>query len=704
MCCMKKRILFGLAAILYSVAFTGSFPSLIAEATPQSHNSCNISTNNYTEFAAPVYSHLYEQKSGYLTRVEYVPSEGALPFYEIYNPFGNIVETGEYQMDGSLWGGFFHGETYDYIVTGDIDETGTFPQTVLYVRRYAFDGMSDEEEQNLCTITLEDVKVTLNESPIRMDEEKGFLYIYTSCQSRIRSVPKKLNIKEERGESEEREDQEEENFRQANLVIVVNESLMTLKHESVIEEENLDDSAVHTHNCFVKVDDDTIYRLDQRDSEPRAVYLTQSHVSAKLGNGDGVNLLDIGGESGDPITATTIGGMELTEKNVVVVGSSVRPKQSSYVNYSNPEPVEWEPEKKKDIYVTVTNRQTMSTCQRWLSDDPLFHLEGEEFTTGTPQLVKINENAFMVMWEQVSSIYGVRLYVAVIDGYGRLIEEIKHSDGISLSDCQPILKSDGRIEWYVTDNSEPVFRTVKAEDVVSEVPQPKEFVYPVTPPDQYSPCIIGENLVVSVDELKETDYVVEWKTFLFHNPGFIKLESNIICDTEKGLQLVFRREPSQPYEAAETEGEDSASYGFSSRLLFACDIATSFLQCKHQGTSDALADGSLTRVRYLIPETVQGGEVFRIKLELKTCYNQYGTDFTDKFKVIDGSIRITPHGDIDKNGTAEIADAVLLSRICAEDFTLETSLPSQAVIDMDGNGIVNSCDIAELLACLNAAG
>ena len=37
----------------------------------------------------------------------------------------------------------------------------------------------------------------------------------------------------------------------------------------------------------------------------------------------------------------------------------------------------------------------------------------------TTQLVKINENAFMVMWERVSSIYGVSLFVAVIDGYGK---------------------------------------------------------------------------------------------------------------------------------------------------------------------------------------------------------------------------------------------------------------------------------------------
>lgn len=691
---MKKRILSGITALYCGFVFSASFPSLYADAAPQPHISRNISTNNYTEFAAPVYSHLYERQDGFLTRVEYVPSEGTLPFYEIYNPFGNIVETGEYQMDGSLWGGFFHGEQYNYIVTGDIDETGTFPQTVLYVRRYALDGTSDEEEQNLCTITLKDVRVPLNESPIRMDEEKGILFIYTICQKYSRSVYKG------KGETEKKE---EDTVRQAHLMLAIHEDLMVLKDQSVTAAENLDDSAVHTHNCFVKVDHDTMYRLEQRDSEPRAVYLTQNHVSAKLVDSNGVNLLDIGGESGDPVTATTVGGMELTEKNVVVVGSSVRPEQSSYVNYSNPEPVEWEPEKKKDIFVTVTNRETMSTCRKWLSDDPLFHLAGEEFTTGTPQLVKINDNAFMVMWEQVSSIYGVSLYVAVIDGYGRLIEELKHSDGTSLSDCQPILKSDGRIEWYVTDNSEPVFRTTRAEDVVSEVPQPKEFVYPVTPPDKFSPCMIGENLVVSVDELKETEYVAEWKNYLFHNPGFIKLEYNIICDAEKGIKLVFRREPSQPYEAAETEGEDSVSYGFSSGLLFACDVATSFVQCKNQATSDDLADGSLTRVRYLIPETVQGGEVFRIKLELKTCYNQYGTDFTDKFKVIDGSIRITPHGDIDKNGTVEIADAVLLSRICAEDSTLQTPLPSRAVLDTDGDGIVNSCDIAEVLSCLNAA-
>lgn len=688
---MKKRILSGITALYCGFAFSASFPNLCAEAALQPHESCNISTNNYTEFAAPVYSHLYEQKGGSLTRVEYVPSEGTLPFYETYDRFGRIVETGEYQMDGSLWGGFFHGEQYNYVVTGDISETDSVPHTVLYVRRYAFDGTSDEEEQNLCTITLSDVRVPLNESPIRMDEEKGILFIYTICQKYSRSVYKG------KGETEKKE---EDTVRQAHLMLAIHEDLMVLKNQSVTAAENLDDSAVHTHNCFVKVDHDTMYRLEQRDSEPRAVYLTQNHVSAKLVDSNGVNLLDIGGESGNPITATTIGGMELTEKNVVVVGSSVRPKQSSYVNYSEPEPVEWEPEKKKDIFVTVTNRETMSTYRKWLSDDPLFYLEGEEFTTGTPQLVKINDNAFMVMWERVSSIYGVSLFVAVIDGYGKLIEEIKHSDGISLSDCQPILKSDGRVEWYVTDNSAPVFRTTKADDVVSEVPQPKEFVYPVTPPDKFSPCIIGENLVVSVDELKETDYLAKWNSYLFRNPGYHKLKYTAKCDKESGIQVKMFPFSSKVDNPFFLDDESSA-------IMHPCQTHAGKghydIFCDILAESDNIRDGNLLGGYFQIPDTVKGGEVFPITLEMSYFQNQYGKDYTDRVKLIDGSIRITPHGDIDKNGTVEIADAVLLSRICAEDSTLQTPLPSRAVLDTDGDGILNSCDIAELLSCLKVA-
>lgn len=90
---------------------------------------------------------------------------------------------------------------------------------------------------------------------------------------------------------------------------------------------------------------------------------------------------------------------------------------------------------------------------------------------GTPVLVKISDELFDLMWEEVDAHY-IKYYksveplgtvkVAFFDGRGNQLCEkgIGGFEG-SLSDCQPIVYND-QVIWYVTDGSDLTFYSYPA--------------------------------------------------------------------------------------------------------------------------------------------------------------------------------------------------------------------------------------------------
>ena len=72
----------------------------------------------------------------------------------------------------------------------------------------------------------------------------------------------------------------------------------------------------------------------------------------------------------------------------------------------------------------------------------------------------------------------------------------------------------------------------------------------------------------------------------------------------------------------------------------------------------------------------------------------------------DGTLAIFPvcdfgTGDMDENGTANIGDAVLLARYLAEDSAVTQPTPNgKSLADMDGDGTLDSSDLAALLMLL----
>ena len=145
-----------------------------------------------------------------------------------------------------------------------------------------------------------------------------------------------------------------------------------------------------------------------------------------------IQTLRFWGITGAYLTGASIGGLEVSENYYISVGN--------YENYNKEESTV------RNIYVNITDKdylRTPNTKTIYLTD----YKKGSNVTVSTPQLVKINENTFLVLWNETDKS-GMKVHSQIIDENGNKVTEKQSFQG-SLSDCQPILQN-GQVVWYYT--------------------------------------------------------------------------------------------------------------------------------------------------------------------------------------------------------------------------------------------------------------
>lgn len=209
----------------------------------------------------------------------------------------------------------------------------------------------------------------------------------------------------------------------------------------------------HSFNQFIRTDGEYIYRVDHGDAYPRGIYLS------KVAEGDYVT--DVGyttvftilGTTGANSTGVSIGGFELSDDNCLIAGNSVDQSDSGTYSASG----------QRNIFLTVTDKDYLTTTQIWLTD----YTSDDGVTPCTPELVKISDDQFLIMWEEYYSETGLTLTAMVtVNGEGTQTSDIVYTD-VRLSDCQPITTSADLVVWYVTDGSEAVLYQINPFDLSS---------------------------------------------------------------------------------------------------------------------------------------------------------------------------------------------------------------------------------------------
>ena len=379
----------------------------------------NASDNHYITWSSVTNSYLVQNSDGTLTRLENTSSGIVV---ENYSADGKkLISQRTISKELNLFGGFYSGKDYNYLVFGQNNTAESDSKEVVRVVKY----IKSWSKVNSCSISGVNTTKPFSAGSLRMEEAGGKLYVYTCHEMYADSDG--IN-------------------HQANMLFTIDESSMSLT-DSMYDVSNLTDGYVsHSFNQFIKADESGkyIYRVDHSESSNYTMngsYLSVNGITLTKYKADGkstaVNVsipvkFDMNKSN---YTGASIGGFELGSGNCLIAYA----KDVS----SNC--------KTRNVYISVTDELFNGTQNIALTN----YGTSSKVTCRTPQLIKINDNLFLVMWEEYNSSTGkTATKTMTVDSNGKTVTKaISHSFG--LSDCQPIVCSDGMVKWYVTNNSAP---------------------------------------------------------------------------------------------------------------------------------------------------------------------------------------------------------------------------------------------------------
>ena len=379
----------------------------------------NASDNHYNTWSSVTNSYLVQNSDGTLTRLENTSSGIVV---ENYSADGKkLISQRTISKELNLFGGFYSGKDCNYLVFGQNNTSESNSKEVVRVVKYT----KSWSKVNSCSISGVNTTKPFSAGSLRMEEAGGKLYVYTCHEMYADSDG--IN-------------------HQANMLFTIDESSMSLT-DSMYDVSNLTDGYVsHSFNQFIKADESGkyIYRVDHSESSNYTMngsYLSVNGITLTKYKADGkstaVNVsipvkFDMNKSN---YTGASIGGFELGSGNCLIAYA----KDVS----SNC--------KTRNVYISVTDELFNGTQNIALTN----YGTSSKVTCRTPQLIKINDNLFLVMWEEYNSSTGkTATKTMTVDSNGKTVTKaISHSFG--LSDCQPIVCSDGMVKWYVTNNSAP---------------------------------------------------------------------------------------------------------------------------------------------------------------------------------------------------------------------------------------------------------
>ena len=436
---MRKRQLSTLLVLCMVLALLPG-TALAADSPASTHNIY------YNDYCSIINSYLYENESGGLTRVEYANDQVIVEEYDSSFKFlsGQTIPK---ELD--IWGGFFAGETYNFLIFGQKSQEEDNTREVIRVVKYS------KSWQRLGQASLHGVNITVPFvviGSLRAAEYDGELYIRT-CREMYTSSDG-LN-------------------HQSNLSIAIRESDM-----KVLDAGSWDVS--HSFNQFVLVDQQQrIVTLDHGDANPRSavlkVYDTKAGHGKFSGSASSCSVQRFPGQFGDNHTGASLGGLAETNSGYVVA-----------YNYDG-----------KGSSVTITDR---SVYFAYVNKDNL-HVETKVISsvgTQAPVLVPTSLNGGYILWNGTTgpdfgSSIDTLYYIAYTDGGS--VGTVRTATA-PLSDCQPIVYN-GKVVWYTTGsemnytifNTFPTFYQLDEHGVTAIK----------TRPDASGTC--GDNLTWVVDDL-----------------------------------------------------------------------------------------------------------------------------------------------------------------------------------------------------------
>lgn len=391
----------------------------------------NIHHHDYYEssgnWASNVNSYLYKNQDGSYTRVEYTDSAVII---EEYNGTDFTLRSSKrLSPELPLFGGFYAGSDYNYIVFGQENTAQDNSKEVFRIVQYRKDWTRVASDSLLGANTT----VPFQAGSVSFSEYQNMVYVRTSHEMYRSSDG--LN-------------------HQANVTFSYNKQTGRIT-DSCTDIMNLASTGFvsHSFNQFLKMDGNQIFAIDHGDTNPRSIVLSRYNTPAGadkfVGACSYMDVFTFEGKVGDNYTGAAVGGFEVSDRNYLVAFQSV----DQIKDYSGTI---------RNVYLGVVSRNGFPAASKQNQRITDF-ATGGQYSASNPVLVKLSDNSFVLLWERYSTSFsgsvvnkssGTLQYVR-LDGAGNQLGGIQTVTG-SLSDCQPVVSGD-ELVWYVTNNSVPKF-------------------------------------------------------------------------------------------------------------------------------------------------------------------------------------------------------------------------------------------------------
>lgn len=386
----------------------------------------NVSDNAHRMHGRVVESYLFQNEDGSYTRVEQkihttVLQSAVLPGNSDLSVINGtpqvVVETysGDFKLKSSLtletelpmFGGFFKGTEYNFVVFGQENTEADTSKEVIRVVKYS----KSWKRLGACSLYGAYTATPFKAGSLRMAEANGTLFVHT-CHLM-------------------------DNGHQANMSIAVDAAQMTVtevkRDVGYINTGYLS----HSFDQHIVTDGKTVYRVDLNDALHRGVTLTAFDVGSRMTkNVFGMVAYEIKhGSYGENYTGVSVGGVEISNDKVVI---AINSEDQSDTNAFKSDV--------RNVYVVTASTAAESSKATLITDYPT----SGKVTALTPQMVKLSENRFLLMWEEYNRDTGTFVTcITTVDQNGSLCTDIFRTS-LRLSDCKPILCKDGLVRWYVS--------------------------------------------------------------------------------------------------------------------------------------------------------------------------------------------------------------------------------------------------------------
>ena len=423
---MKKRmlsiVLSGAMAVSTAVS-AGSF-SAFAVAQCVAYSGSNVNAQDYVQWSDTVKSYLTVCDNGNYMRVQSGAIEGKL-LVEYYSSDFEPLSTKLIDNELPIFGAFYDSGNNYYVLSGQENPKQNDSLEVFRITKYD----KNWNKIKSCGLYGANTTVPFDAGSARMTHSGDHLLVRT-CHEMYKSS--------------------DGNNHQANVTIEVDMPSMTIT-DSYTGVMNVDYGYVsHSFNQFIKTDGNHIVALDHGDAHPRSAVLVKYNSDFTTGKFfpsyfEQVSNIDVvtypeytAGHYN--YTGAAIGGFDVSSSSYIVAQSTV---DLDYINTSET----------RNVYVSAVSKDLSTNKLNKITS----YAEGTA-SASAPQLVKINNNSFLLLWSRDTKVSCVKL-----NADGTVNGSIHTFEG-SLSDCQPVIKN-GRAVWYVYDKNNVTFNSLNLSNL-----------------------------------------------------------------------------------------------------------------------------------------------------------------------------------------------------------------------------------------------